>query len=86
MKTIKVHKCTICDLVTKSAKNLDRHILALHSNERPKQCPQCPSAFKTTTDLGKHVRRVHEQLRNAQCPLCDKSKFETFTNLNVLIK
>ena len=56
-------KCSMCDAVLKSNRNLNLHISAVHEGKRPHQCQICNASFTQTSHLKTHERNVHEKKR-----------------------
>ncbi len=46
---------------------MDRHLRAIHLDERPFICSYCKHGFNKKSNLVKHVRMVHERVRPFQC-------------------
>ncbi|XP_070200633.1 zinc finger protein 37 homolog [Littorina saxatilis] len=63
-------KCSVCEKILLSERNLKNHMVAVHSGERPFPCPICPSRFKTKAHMSVHVASVHEGHRPFPCPHC----------------
>lgn len=66
--------CHLCGNVFSFAESLHRHILTVHSDEKPYKCHICQRRFNRRHNLTIHIRTVHERTRTAakrtEC-LCD---------------
>jgi len=51
--------CGVCDKTFSSMAALNRHMLTIHSSDRPFQCEVCHFAFKRQDDKLKHRRKQH---------------------------
>ena len=51
----------------KTEGDLDRHLRAIHLDERPFVCSFCKHGFNKKSNLVKHIRMVHERIRPHQC-------------------
>jgi uncharacterized Zn-finger protein len=51
----------------KTEGDLDRHLRAIHLDERPFVCSYCKHGFNKKSNLVKHTRMVHERVRPYQC-------------------
>ena len=82
-KHIKLHsscpqKCNQCGKMYKTAKNLKRHIAAVHSEKRL-ECDECGKIYSTIRALNHHKKFVHV-LKSFKCGQC---KFRSKTNWNL---
>ena len=57
----------LCLFQYKTEGDLDRHLRAIHLDERPFICHYCKHGFNKKSNLVKHVKMVHERVRPFQC-------------------
>ncbi|KAF8782788.1 Zinc finger protein 236 like protein [Argiope bruennichi] len=72
------HKCAICQIEFDSLKQLYRHLLKVHSDDKPHRCSQCDISFNKRSNL-----LLHEAIHNPSdptCPECHK-KFARLASL-----
>merc|ERR1711944_27173 len=77
---VKVHGCTSCLMVFKTASILKKHMLT-HMAEKPFPCQHCEKSFCWKFELDVHTR-THTGERPYACTKCDKS----FIQNNLLLK
>jgi uncharacterized Zn-finger protein len=65
-------KCDECAYIFNTRQALDRHVRAVHTNDRPFACDSCMSKFALHASLSHHKRIVHEQVRNFECDYCQR--------------
>ncbi|XP_075989834.1 uncharacterized protein LOC142985507 isoform X2 [Anticarsia gemmatalis] len=70
--------CAHCDVVVKTAKELDAHTKTEHTL----QCNDCGDTFKGKDTLRRHIRCIHLQKRRHKCTICSKT-FINKTRLEV---
>jgi Zinc finger, C2H2 type len=63
--------CPICKLATKSACNLDKHLLEMHPDTKSIECKVCNKKLKLATSLKKHMM-IHFSERTFNCDMCDE--------------
>ncbi|XP_060648752.1 zinc finger protein 501 [Drosophila nasuta] len=73
------YKCEYCGKGFVESSNLRRHIIALHTSERPHTCTLCQRSFSRVYLLELH-KRTHTGERPYACNHCDRS----FAQLSVL--
>ena len=65
-----IHTCEECAYSTKYKTHMQRHIKAIHTNDRPYKCDICDAAFVQKPHLVVH-KRVHTGEKPFKCDLCD---------------
>ncbi|CAF0708023.1 unnamed protein product [Brachionus calyciflorus] len=74
-KHVNKFKCPNCDMTCIDKKDLEKHILYKHTNQKAFKCPYCDHSCKTQYDLLKHVNLKHNEPCEYACDECDfKSK------------
>jgi KRAB domain-containing zinc finger protein len=66
------NQCQYCNELLSTKKNLERHIIAIHTQEKSYQCLYCNKSFSREDVLEKHTR-VHTGEKPYQCPYCPKA-------------
>ncbi|KAJ8901390.1 hypothetical protein NDN08_007236 [Rhodosorus marinus] len=65
-----LHACSVCEKKFGTKSKLERHVSAVHYNERNFRCSVCELAFKDKAYLRKHMRKQHnvdmKELENFQ--------------------
>ena len=61
--------CSICNGKFKQRRDLKKHILGVHSDEKPFKCTLCEYKTKRSCDLDKHMRK-HKKDHNFECEKC----------------
>ena len=65
--------CSDCSYVSQTNKNLERHVMMIHRNEKEFQCMECNKTFNTRGELVTHVKGVHFNIKKrVSCNICDK--------------
>lgn len=80
------HKCSACEREFTNQYHLKRHMLSVHSNNRPYGCTQCKKCFGQSSDLARHLKVHQRRKRQAEvettatdtfhCANCSLSFFE----------
>ncbi len=78
-KSIKTHKCEICDKTFSWKCTLMRHI-AVHNNVKTNRCELCEKVFTEQYSLKLHVKRVHNHIKEHNYNLCSM-QFVTISEL-----
>jgi KRAB domain-containing zinc finger protein len=68
--------CDICGVEFKKTSKLQRHMMTVHSTEKPFKCLQCNFATKTNDALCYHFKRMHDNKSKTKyfaCSECDKT-------------
>jgi C2H2-type zinc finger len=60
-------QCEQCDRSFAQKGGLDRHVSAVHNNERPFKCEECRHEFAQKGGLDRHVTAVHRKEKNYSC-------------------
>ncbi|CAE7506071.1 Znf771 [Symbiodinium sp. KB8] len=66
------HVCSECSQRFSRAGDLERHISAVHLQERPHACTECGQCFSQAGNLERHVRDVHRGEKPYVCPECSQ--------------
>lgn len=80
---IKSYACSLCSNKYTNQGNLDRHIRAIHKNERQHICLVCSKSFSQATLLKQH-QSVHITQRNFSCDCGKAFKTEAYLKLHKL--
>lgn len=65
------HACDVCEAVLASKDKLARHMVTVHSNERPYQCKVCLKTFKLSYQFNRHMKVTHPEVENwYDCERC----------------
>ncbi|PXF46827.1 Zinc finger protein Gfi-1 [Gracilariopsis chorda] len=62
--------CRLCGTALANVGNLNRHIEALHKDNRPYKCQHCPKAFHRRSERNEHMNVVHYLVKTYRCDLC----------------
>lgn len=93
---IRVHfpgrvKCLKCDFVTRTERQLRKHVANKHGIAQQKQisCLECGKKYKTTRHLGGHVLKKHPMVKEAgssRFVLVFTEKFSEFSTSEIFLK
>jgi len=64
--------CVKCDKHFLTAATLEKHIVAMHGEERPYRCELCDNGFKLKVHLKKHHLYRHSDEYPCECSVCGK--------------
>ena len=64
--------CQACNKTFTRARDLKRHIMAVHQKRRPHKCSLCPKKFATKSGLNRHVSGVHAKEMAHECHICHR--------------
>ena len=78
-------RCSICDMVFRSVRNLKMHVANVHEKLKPVKCPKCDFTCGRKDNLRIHDRHVHQKLKGFVCSYCGKA-FSSNGQLNAHIK
>jgi Zinc finger, C2H2 type len=76
--------CPLCDLATKSACNLDKHLLEMHPESKSIECQVCNKKLKLATSLKKHMM-IHFSERSYNCDMCDEKYLYSCGKLGIRV-
>jgi KRAB domain-containing zinc finger protein len=66
-------KCGICNKGFTSTASKNKHIRAVHENERPFECSQCDKTFTRGEHVRNHMKSIHSKEKPFACTLCELS-------------
>ena len=66
-------KCSYCNKKFSTIQIRNKHIKAVHTEERNFKCEKCEKSFKRPAHLNSHMKSIHEEYRSWKCEECDFS-------------
>jgi general transcription factor IIIA len=66
----KMWKCSICNKIVSSKKNLKNHLLKIHEVGKSQTCQECEKEFDDKRELKVHTITVHDGKKLYRCSIC----------------
>ncbi|SCP02545.1 zinc finger transcription factor, putative [Plasmodium malariae] len=69
---VELRTCNICNMVFANNKLMQRHVMSVHSNERPYECEICLKRYKRADHLKLHRMKhdINKEEKKFQCSIC----------------